>query len=258
MKRIFISLLILMISYVGIMQIAQEKFISTVTPIIIFLRTASFEIYDILRLVQNVENIRQENVAIKKKLLIFENDIQTDKLNNLFQKDKEFTESFFKNSFFINKIVTIHEIIYYDISSSELIVGNFDSSNIKKGDLALLGKNLVGVVLESENSLVRIKLLSRNSDILSTQIITEKGEKINTVVSGEAGDSLVINNILATEDVKPGDIVVTSATNKNIPPDLIIGNIQRIEGISSQTFRKATIKKNYDLNFFKFIGILSL
>jgi len=258
MKKIFISLFILLISYLGIMQIAQEKFINVFTPIIIFLRTSSYEIFDILRLVQNVENIRQENKILKEKLMIIENTEQVGKVSSILLKDREFTESFFKQEYFKNKSVTIHEIIYYDISNSELIISDGFSSMIKNGDLAILGKNLIGVVSESSSGVIRIKLLSRSSDIISTHIITEKSEKINTVISGEAGDSLVINNILATENVKPGDIVVTSTTNKKLPPDFIIGNIQRIEGISSQTFRKATIKKNYDLNFLKFIGILSL
>jgi len=258
MKKIFISLFILLISYIGIIRITQEKFIGVFTPVIIFLRTSSYEIYDILRLVQNVENIRQENKAIKQKLMTLEYKEQIEKVSAILQKDRDFTESFFKQEYFKNKSVTIHEIIYYGISSSDLIVSNYLSSKVKKGDLAILGKNLIGIVTESESSMVRIRLLSRSNEIISTQIITENGEKINTVISGETGDSLVINNILATENVKSGDIVVTSTTNQNVPPDFIIGNIQRIEGISSQTFRKATIKKNYDLNFLKFIGIISL
>jgi cell shape-determining protein MreC len=155
-----------------------------------------------------------------------------------------------------NKQILIKKIIYYDPFASKLILDNSENSKIKMNSLVLINSNLVGLTNESSGGVIEVKLLSSTDLNVNTQIINQKQFKIKTVLSSESGDSLVINNILATEEVGEGDTVVTSNSNEGILPDLIVGRIQRIEGITSQTFRKAYLEKNYDLNLKNFVEVL--
>ncbi|NBO36232.1 hypothetical protein EBU91_01635 [bacterium] len=221
MKKIVFSIFLLLLTYLNITIYLQNLVIGVLTPVIIQLRVLSLDLSDSLRFYQNIERIRQENIELRKK-------------------------------------VSIHEIIFYDDSGSEIYLKDFTESGVKTGDLLILGRNLIGIISYVDMGIIKADLLSKNSNQINSYILNSDNQKITTIITGEAGDNLVINNILATEIVSEGDLILTSSTNPKILADLIIGRIQRLEGISSQTFRKATIRKNYDLNFMKFIGVLSL
>jgi len=258
MKKIIFSIFLLLFSYLNITIYFQNLVIGVLTPVIIQLRVLSLDIGDSLRFYQNIERIRQENIELRKKVNLAESFADSKKIDEVSLKDYENTSIFFDDSFFHNKKVSIHEIIFYDDSGSETYLKDFNESGVKTGDLLVLGRNLIGVVMNVERGIIKSDLVSKNSNQINSYILNSSNQKITTIISGETGDSLVINNILATEVVSEGDLVLTTNTNSMIPSDLIIGRIQRLEGISSQTFRKATIRKNYDLNFMKFIGVLSL
>ncbi len=258
MKKIIFSIFLLLLSYLNITIYFQNLVIGVLTPVIIQLRVLSLDIGDSLRFYQNIERIRQENIELRKKVNLAESFADSKKIDEMSLKDYENTSKFFDDSYFQNKKVSIHEIIFYDDSGSEIYLTDFTESGVKTGDLLVLGRNLIGVVMNVEGGIIKADLVSKNSNQINSYILNSNNQKITTIISGETGDSLVINNILATEVVSEGDLVLTTNTNSMIPSGLIIGRIQRLEGISSQTFRKATIRKNYDLNFMKFIGVLSL
>ena len=258
MKKIIFSIFLLLLSYLNITIYFQNLVIGVLTPVIIQLRVLSLDIGDSLRFYQNIERIRQENIELRKKVNLAESFGDIKKIDEVSTVDYANTSKYFEDIYFQNKKVSIHEIIYYDDSSSEIFLKDFNESGVKTGDLLVLGRNLIGIISYVEMGIIKADLVSKNSNQINSYILNSNNQKITTIISGETGDSLVINNILATEVVSEGDLVLTTNTNSMIPSDLIIGRIQRLEGISSQTFRKATIRKNYDLNFMKFIGVLSL
>jgi len=258
MKKIIFSIFLLLMSYFNLTFIIQNAVIGVLTPVIISLRIASLDVNDSVRFYQNIERIRQENVELRKKLYLSETKIDSDRVDLSIKSEYDKTTKFFEDPYFENKKISIHEIIFYDNSGSEIVLKNFPESKVKSGDLLLLGRNIIGVVSYTDAGIIKADLLSKNSLQINSYILNSENQRITTLITGEPGDSIVINNILATESVAEGDLVLTSSTNQKIISDLIIGRIQRIEGISSQTFRKASVKKNYDLNFVKFIGVMTL
>lgn len=258
MKKIIFSIFLLLMSYFNLTFIIQNAIIGVLTPVIISLRIASLDVNDSVRFYQNIERIRQENVELRKKLYLSETKIDSDRVDLSIKSEYDKTTKFFEDPYFENKKISIHEIIFYDNSGSEIVLKNFPESKVKSGDLLLLGRNIIGVVSYTDAGIIKADLLSKNSLQINSYILNSENQRITTLITGEPGDSIVINNILATESVAEGDLVLTSSTNQKIISDLIIGRIQRIEGISSQTFRKASVKKNYDLNFVKFIGVMTL
>jgi cell shape-determining protein MreC len=258
MKKIVFSIFLLLLTYLNITIYLQNLVIGVLTPVIIQLRVLSLDLSDSLRFYQNIERIRQENIELRKKVSLVESFSDSKKIDDVSALDYANTSKYFEDSYFQNKKVSIHEIIFYDDSGSEIYLKDFTESGVKTGDLLILGRNLIGIISYVDMGIIKADLLSKNSNQINSYILNSDNQKITTIITGEAGDNLVINNILATEIVSEGDLILTSSTNPKILADLIIGRIQRLEGISSQTFRKATIRKNYDLNFMKFIGVLSL
>lgn len=257
MKLFIVSIFIILLNYVGFVKVLQASFFYYFSPAILFMKEASLNTQDFLILFTNIDEIRKENT--KLKLLLHDmKTINTQKVvEYLNQREETSLNDYYKSSDLSkNNQILIKKIIHYDPNASLLILENNNNENIREEDLVLIKENLVGVVSKNLGKIVEVKLLSSKDFQLNTIIVNKSDMKIKTILGSESGDSLVINNILTTEEVGVGDIVVTSNTNKKVLPNLIIGNVQRIEGISSQTFRKAYLEKNYDLGLQNYVGVL--
>lgn len=256
MKIYLVSVVIFILSYIGFTKILQHQFFNIFSPVIISLREWSVDLKEFSILVVNLDEVRKENTNLKILLSDMKTKLAQNTLESINQREKNslIIEENSKN-LIGNKKIFVKKIIYYDPFASKLILDNSENNKIKLNSLVLLNSNLIGLANESNGGVVEVKLLSSSDLNINTQIVNSKQFKIKTVLNSESGDSLVINNILATEEVDVGDIVITSNSNEGILPDLIIGKIQRIEGITSQTFRKAYIEKNYDLNLKNYVEI---
>lgn len=257
MRIYLIPLLVILLSYFGITKILQMSFFSFASPAILNLKENSVKIQEIFVLFSNIDEVRRENSRLKKLITISDYE-ETKRRLELLNNDEisNLRKGFSENDFLSNKNISVKKVIYYDSFGSRLFLDNPELEIFKPNSLVLLGNNLIGLVKLGEGKTLEIYLISNKTLTINTNIVNKELFKIKTVLDSESGDSLIINNILATEEVKEGDLVVTSNTNENILPDLVIGSIQRIEGITSQTFRKAYLTKFYDLNNTNFVGIL--
>jgi cell shape-determining protein MreC len=257
MKLYIIAILIFILSYFQVTKSLQLYFFNFSSPVIIFFKELSLTVKDLTVLVVNMDEVRKENIKLRQLISDLNYSKTVELLQDMNRSEAEIlTKSFKESSLLRNKKIVLKQIIYYDSFKSKLILENNSSQEVKSNSMVLIGENIVGLVGSSNKYSIEVNLLSSKDLIINTNIINTSKFKIKTVLDSESGDSLTINNILTTEDVKVGDIVVTSNNNEFILPDLKVGAIQRIEGISSQTFRKAYINKNYDLNLKNFVGVM--
>jgi len=257
MKLYIIAFLITIIGYLGFTKNLQLSFFNFFSPAIVYLKEISIVISEYSLLFSNLEEVRKENIVLRKVI----SELQDSK-NKKILLDRDLGEaellkkSFSESDLLKSKEISIERIIYYDSFRSMLILENSAGKEIPVNSVVVYGPNLVGIVVSTTSKSIEVSLISSKDFVINTQIINSQNFKIKTVLDSESGDSLIINNILTTEEVREGDLVVTSNSNELILPDLIVGKIQRIEGITSQTFRKAYIEKNYDLNLKGFVGVI--
>ena len=257
MRLYYIAIIILTLSALGVTKSLQLSFYNILSPIILTLRESSINLKEVGVLISNIEELRKENSNLRKRVLDLETQLNQRAVSTLNNDEKlNLSKLFEESEVLTGKKVLIKKIVYYDPFSSLLILENNTNEVISENSLVLIGDNLVGLVQDSTEKSIQVSLISSNNIMINTNIINNQGFKIKTVLGSESGDSLVINNILSTENVGVGDLVVTSNSNQNIIPDLIVGRLQRLDGISSQTFRKAYLQKNYDLGSKNYVGVL--
>ena len=61
---------------------------------------------------------------------------------------------------------------------------------------------------------------------------------------------------MPSETIKEGDVLMTSARNLNIPPNLVIGKVVNIEGGPSSTVRSAFLEAFVDLKNLQRVYVL--
>ena len=111
----------------------------------------------------------------------------------------------------------------------------------------LVGRFYIGMIVGINSTSYEVELWNKREKGINSYLISKNKEKLLVTLRSENYNTSYIENILSTETVEIGDLVVTASTNENIPFNLYLGLVDRVEGVSSQTFRKALIKKQYDL-----------
>jgi rod shape-determining protein MreC len=101
-----------------------------------------------------------------------------------------------------------------------LNVGALDS--IITGMPIVNDKGLVGFVFSSERHHAIVQTILDKDTRIAAKV---ERSRVNGIVSWDGGTSLYLTNVSKTEDVKEGDIVVTSDYSSRYPADIVIGRI---------------------------------
>ncbi len=109
----------------------------------------------------------------------------------------------------------------------------------------------VGRIWTIEKNIAKVLLITNPLSMLPVRI---KDKPIYGVLIGNSSIILSMDYILLEDDVKLGDIVITSGIG-NIPEGIEIGRVIDID-ISSTGFKKAIVKLNYNINALKNLIIL--
>ncbi len=109
----------------------------------------------------------------------------------------------------------------------------------------------VGRIWDVEKNVAKVLLVSNPLSMLPVKI---KNKPVYGVLIGESSVKLSMDYLLLEDDVKIGDIVVTSGIS-NIPEGIEIGKVIDID-ISSTGFKKAVVKLSYNINALKNLIII--
>jgi rod shape-determining protein MreC len=120
-----------------------------------------------------------------------------------------------------------------------LLMNKGEADGIRKGMPVIVGQGvLVGRVEEALSHTARVTLLtSPDSLVNGVDIQTEaKG-----IVKGRHGLGLVLDMVLQTDALKPGDDVATSGLGGDLPRGLLLGKIQEVHPSDDRLFQQATV-----------------
>ena len=149
-------------------------------------------------------DIFQELSVLRQKVEIYENDLN-------FIKDNEF------------KSITVE--IFADTSNryfSSILLKAGKSSGVNENNTIVSSRGLVGRVTEIGNKVSRGLLLS---DISSRVPVSISSSEIQGILIGQNLNRPKINYIKNLNDIKVGDLVVTSGKGGIFPSNLVVGSV---------------------------------
>jgi rod shape-determining protein MreC len=119
--------------------------------------------------------------------------------------------------------------------------GSRDGIQLEMAVISAAG--VVGRVINVFRSTSQVLLINDQQSGVGT--ILEQS-RLQGVLKGKSSGELVIDKIMADEEVKPGDRVLTSGGDQIFPKGLIIGNVDRIE--KGPEFLQVSVKPTAALN----------
>lgn len=172
---------------------------------------------------KKLEEVEAELVQTKLELTTFQKILkQLEPLTN-FQTPKSFNR--------ITVRVYGSPIGFYD---AQLITAAPESVVIKKDDIAVNEKGLVGRVIESSNRILRIMLITDMASRVPVKVL-ETGE--NAIIVGNGTPTMFLEHLQSREMItnsykrppEVGDVLVTSGVGEIFPPDILVGVVAAIK-----------------------------
>ncbi len=128
-----------------------------------------------------------------------------------------------------------------------IIINKGSNSDLKKGMAVLSDNYLVGKIVEVNYTSSRVLLLS---DLNSRVPVSIEPGSIQSILSGDGGDSAKIQYSKSDLEIKEGSIVYTSGTGGLLKPGIPIGKIENNEN-------KQTVKFFSDFSQIRYIKVSS-
>jgi len=108
------------------------------------------------------------------------------------------------------------------------------------GKILAVYKNFSKVMLISnKNSVIDVKIQQKTADPLMPEI--------NGVVRGNGNFSIFLDLVQVDQEIKEGDILITSSLEKVFPKDLLVGKITKIEKNDQKPFQQAKIEQFFEV-----------
>jgi rod shape-determining protein MreC len=83
-----------------------------------------------------------------------------------------------------------------------------------------------------------------------------QSSEVMGILKGQFGLSLIMDLIPLDKKISPGDPVITSGLESDIPAGLLIGYVENIETSPNQLFQKATVQPLADFEGLRIVTIL--
>jgi rod shape-determining protein MreC len=131
-----------------------------------------------------------------------------------------------------------------------IVLGAGSDSGIKVGHVVLSEQGLVGRVSEVGGNYSKVLLITDPSSTLSALV---EGSRATGIVRGQYGDSLIMDWILQTEKVSPGDVVVSAGLGLGdelrslYPKGLVVGRVLQLQNAEAAAYQRAIIAPAVDL-----------
>lgn len=249
----FLIVLFILLHYLGVLKKTEYFLRRLLSPI-------SAQIYSGSIFVKDAQanwhtDPQAELVKSKEALLSCQTDTASLKL--LQDENNELRSQL--NFFSTQKFVHIgSEVIGRNIEplGSTLIINRGKKDGVQTGNAVVISQGvLIGKIakVEEESSLVR--LLNDNQSKVAATIVNH--DKSLGVIEGGYGISVRMNFIPQQEDVRVGDLIVTSGLEAGMPRGLLIGNVAAVEKEAYEPFQRAILSPAAALSSISLVSVIT-
>jgi rod shape-determining protein MreC len=128
-----------------------------------------------------------------------------------------------------------------------LILNRGEKDGVKVGSAVIIKDNLVGRITKTSSYLSTVVIVTNSSSSF-----TAKTLETNTqgVAKGQGGGEIILDNVLLSDNLKKGDVVLTKGDineeSVGFPPNIIVGKITSVSKKPSDLFQKAEVTSLID------------
>lgn len=127
------------------------------------------------------------------------------------------------------------------ISREMMTITAGEDQGLEIGSSVVVGEVLVGRLSKVSRSVSQVRLLVNSESKVAVEV---SGTRVRGVVVG-GHDGLELDEVLQTDNLKAGEILVTSGVD-GVIPGLVVGVVEEVGSVDSSVFRKAAVKPAFE------------
>lgn len=199
-----------------------------------------------------ISSLKKENRQLTLQLV----KLQTLEADNKALRDQFQTESISSQTLLPATVVG-RPYVVPNISFPENFVINVGQKNGIKIGMAVIADNMiVGTISQTSDYYSQVSLVSSK-----TSSFAGKDSNAIGVVKGQGNGDILFENVLLSQELKVGDMIVTSG-NQDIsgigyPPNILIGKITGVEKNPSDLYQRARVKTLLSLDTLSNVFVLT-
>lgn len=154
-----------------------------------------------------------------------------------------------------------YQLIAANILSRDLLNQNLlildvgENSGVQIGQAIVVDDGLmIGKIIEVRPDASVARLLTDNLSKIAVSVGTE--QNVSGILEGSLGLGMNLHYIPQEQEIKKGDLVVSSRLSENIPAGLIVGQIETVEFSEEDLFKQAIVTPLIDYNNISLVGII--
>lgn len=219
---------------------------------------SNYEKAERVSLIEKIKQLEVENSQLiidNTKLKILEEENQVLRQNLKFLSKSQFR-------YVMADIISRNEIATIDKDSQTIIINKGLNDGLSAG-LAVISPIIYGdgnqgviigkVVAVKENT-AEVYLATNRDCKIAVSLFNQT--KTSGLVHGELGLTIKMEFISQIEDIKSGDIVITSGLEKNIPRGLVVGKVTEVNKDSNELWQNAIIEPLSDFSKLTIVAVL--
>ncbi len=142
-----------------------------------------------------------------------------------------------------------------DQSSQGIIINQGANQGISEGLPVIIGTGvLIGKISAVEENTATVLLITDNYCLFNAKVSQEN--TVSGITRGQHGLSINLELIPKTETIAVGQIIVTAGTEENIPADLLIGTVEKVDNPPSELWQTAILNPYADLKKIDIVNVL--
>jgi len=192
--------------------------------------------------ISTFKNIKKQNeeLLLKNQELLSENS-QLKELKKENETLREALNLSLQKDFQLEKAEVISRNPFQDY----ILINKGEKSGISRGmPILTSGKVILGKITEVYDKFSKVTLISDKSSSFDAKV-SEKD--VFGVVKGEGNFSLILDLVSQNEEIKEGDLVITSSLGGIFPEGLLVGQIKEVKKSDIQPYQKAVLNSSFNI-----------
>ena len=160
-----------------------------------------------------------------------------------------------KEKYVLANIISQELLDYYNRDNKNVLINRGRDDGVYPGLVVLdQGGAVVGKVMESKNTISSICLVNNSNCRFAASLQNE--DKTVGITNGDLGLTTKMDLIPQLEKVEKGDLVVTSGLERDIPHNLVIGEVVEVKNSSNEVWQQAIIQPMINLKTLRIVSVL--
>ena len=181
--------------------------------------------------------LRKENAVLAGHLVQYqEGYLEADRLRRVLE---------LRNQFDVRSVAAT--VIDRDPSSAikTLLIGKGTSQGLRVGLPVLTDRGIAGRITECSWHVSRVMLVTDESSNVDALV---QGNRAHGVLQGAGSGGCQLKYIAKTEEIKEGDMVISSGMGRVFPKGIVLGTVKRVDRLEGGLFQKVEVTPSVNFN----------